>query len=285
MIRSDTQGRLASLDDLFPGKVRPRRRREGLPALAGAWGSASPDAAPVLLREQPILRKDKLSRLRAARAEAAGREYTGGARRFISRAAPRVYREIASAKNGVKEPCESAIEYDHCVVLDARPDVLSFRTQPETWRLLGPDGRMHRYYPDVRVDMIDGRIEYHEVKDDDEAEEPELQAWLATIQAVASAHGLTYRVVLASEIRREPRLSNSRKLRTHRIRPVQRSMLRMVRGRLVSGDATVAELVDLLRPSGGCTADVMAMALHGYVALDLDSAALGPGSVARLPLA
>ena len=62
-------------------------------------------------------------------------------------------------------------------------------------------------------------------------------------------------------------------------------MLRTVSGRLVCGAATVAELSELLRPSGGGTADVMAMALHGDIALDLDSAALGPGSVVSLPLA
>lgn len=222
-------------------------------------------------------------RLRAARARAEGRELHVPARKVIVRSPVRILRELASVKMHCKVPCESAIEYDHCVVLDVRRDVVAFHAQPELLHYTDRDGNPRRHFPDVRVELASGDVEFHEVKPDEEADDPETRRLHAAIAAEYARRGARYRVMRESEVRREPRLGNALLLRSVRVRRPTRQQVERVHEALARGARPLGELQALLGRGAEGRADLLALALRGLVDLDWERRPIGPDIPVFLP--
>ncbi|NYI24822.1 hypothetical protein EWH08_18705 [Sphingobium indicum] len=118
-----------------------------------------------------------------------------------------------SIKAGDGLPYESLLERDALLLLDFDRDVAHFSVQPETF-VWTEAGRQRRYTPDIRLEMADGKIIYRQVKLATRlAADPTLGGRLPAIEAECAARGGRHEMWLDTDIRRQPRLSNVRRLR------------------------------------------------------------------------
>lgn len=110
-------------------------------------------------------------------------------------------------------PYESLLERDALLLLDFDPDVAQFVVQPETF-VWTEAGRQRRYTPDIRLETVGGEVIYRQVKLATRlAADPTLGGRLPAIEAECAARGSRHEMWLDTDIRRQPRLSNARRLR------------------------------------------------------------------------
>ncbi|MGO7251467.1 hypothetical protein ACCS63_34615, partial [Rhizobium brockwellii] len=96
---------------------------------------------------------------------------------------------------------------------DFDPDVAQFGVQPETF-VWTDAGRQRRYTPDIRLETVGGEVIYRQVKLATRlAADPTLGGRLRAIEAECAARGARHEMWLDTDIRRQPRLSNARRLR------------------------------------------------------------------------
>ena len=228
------------------------------------------------------LPKGKKERLRLARAQAAGREIYIPARRIAAKSKVRITRELASVKMRSFIPCESSIEYDYYTVLDVDPDVVAFHAQPECLEFRDSSGTWRTHYPDVKVTFRFGVVEYHEVKQDKEADQPAVKTLHACIAETYAQRGHDYVVVRESAIRAEPRLHNAKLLRHNRQRRVTRGVAAQVFGLLTEGPLTMGELVATLGHGPDSGADILSMVARGELGIDWRTVQLGLRSLVWL---
>lgn len=128
------------------------------------------------------------------------------ARKVVSRSRARPTGKYPSWKMGRMVQWESHNELNAYRLLDANPSVKAFHEQPLVihYRL---GGEPHIHYPDTLVDLGTSR-ELWEVKSATEAIRPENVARTKFLTSALLNHGFTYRMVLAEDLKREPRLSN-----------------------------------------------------------------------------
>jgi hypothetical protein len=118
-----------------------------------------------------------------------------------------------SIKAGDGLPYESLLERDALLLLDFDPDVAHLAVQPETF-VWTEAGRQRRYTPDIRLETVNGEIIYRQVKLASRlAADPTLNGRLPAIEAECAARGARHEMWLDTDIRRQPRLSNVRRLR------------------------------------------------------------------------
>lgn len=232
---------------------------------------------------QPRRAVGKKERLRAARAQAEGREHHVPVRKVIVRSPVRILRELASVKMRCKVPCESAIEYDHFVVLDVRQDVRAFQAQPELLHYTDSDGNCRKHFPDARVELGSGAVEFHEVKPDKEADDPAFRRLHTAIAVEYAKRGSRHLVMRESEVRRQPRLANAMLLRSVRVRQPTWRMVEQMHEVLASGGRTFGDLQAMLGRGAEGGADLMALALRGLVDLDWERIPIGPDIPVVLP--
>lgn len=128
------------------------------------------------------------------------------ARNVVSRSRARPTGKYPSWKMGRMVQWESHNELNAYRLLDANPAVRAFHEQPLVIHYqLG--GESHIHYPDTLVDLGTSR-ELWEVKPATEAARPENVARTEFLTSALLNHGFTYRMVLAEELKRQPRLSN-----------------------------------------------------------------------------
>lgn len=127
-------------------------------------------------------------------------------RRIVSRSRARPTGKYPSWKMGRMIQWESHNELNAYRLLDANPAVRAFYEQPLAirYRL---DGVEHIHYPDTLVE-IGGSRELWEIKPAFEAARPEYVARTKFLTDALCSNGFTYRMVLAEDLGREPRLSN-----------------------------------------------------------------------------
>lgn len=118
-----------------------------------------------------------------------------------------------SIKAGDGLAYESLLERDALLLLDFDPNVTHLSVQPETF-VWTEAGRQRRYTPDIRLEMADGAVIYRQVKLATRfAADPTLGGRLPAIEAECAARGARHEMWLDTDIRRQPRLSNVRRLR------------------------------------------------------------------------
>ncbi len=176
-----------------------------------------------------------------------------------------------SLKAGQRFPYESLLERDAMLVLDTDVAVAKFAAQPDTFSW-DDGGRQRQYTPDLHVTMLDGRAVYRQVKPATRfALDPTLGGRLDAIKAECAARGATHEVWLDSDIRRQPRLANARRIRAAVA--------------FLSDDALIATLLDVVGslPTLGAATDalggkpehfnmVLGLVAVGELEIDLDGA-------------
>lgn len=128
------------------------------------------------------------------------------ARRVVTRSRARATGKYPSWKVGRMVQWESPNELNAFRLLDANPHVRTFREQP-MWITYRLGGELFLHVPDALVETDVGR-EVWEVKPTDKAVEPQCSERSRLLTQALPALGYTYRVVLAEDLRRQPRLSN-----------------------------------------------------------------------------
>jgi hypothetical protein len=102
---------------------------------------------------------------------------------------------------------ESENELNAFRLLDCDPNVTRFNEQP-CKIMYALDGQARRHYPDILVEK-NGRKELWEVKNEAQAEEPEVVTRTTLLIQGLPRWGYTYRVVLAKDLALQPRQGNA----------------------------------------------------------------------------
>ena len=138
----------------------------------------------------------------------------GRARRVVTRSRCRSTRKYPSLKAGPMVQAESPHERNAFVLLDACPAVTAFREQPVVIRF-ALDGVEHRHYPDILVTFADDSREFWEIKPRRDAEDERVSARTRLMTAGLPRFGFRYRMVLAEDLSRQPRLGLAQDLLRH----------------------------------------------------------------------
>lgn len=134
-------------------------------------------------------------------------------RDLISRSRTRPTGKYPCWKMGRMMQWESIAELKAFRLLDCDAKIRRFVEQPcEIVYIIG--GETRRHYPDIYVEYQHEK-QLWEVKDDSCASEADLVARTKLLTEGLKAHGFTYRLVLASELQKQPRLQNSSILLSH----------------------------------------------------------------------
>ena len=104
-------------------------------------------------------------------------------------------------------------EHDAMLLLDMTPAVRALRAQPETFNL-GIKGRGRHYTPDFLVELFDGSVLWFEIKHlDYMVRHPQLDGRQPRIEAFCALRGGRFILWTDTEIYRQPRWHNARRLR------------------------------------------------------------------------
>ncbi|QNN45468.1 TnsA endonuclease N-terminal domain-containing protein [Thermomonas brevis] len=138
-------------------------------------------------------------------------------RRLVHRGAPRPASKLASLKLKRTVQCESRLEVEVAMLLDASPGVTHFAEQPATLYFLdNPGPRLH--VPDFLV-QADASREFIEVKFETDIDD-EIRSRTARLTTLLKSYGWRYRLVTESDVRTGYALESAEKLlRRGRQRP------------------------------------------------------------------
>ncbi len=102
---------------------------------------------------------------------------------------------------------ESANELNAFRLLDADPSASAYSEQPLTVRFV-LNGETHLHYPDVLIQR-DHSHELWEIKPQSEAVKPAFVARTRLLESELPRFGFAYRLVVAEDLAKQPRLSNT----------------------------------------------------------------------------
>lgn len=127
-------------------------------------------------------------------------------RTVVSRSRARPTGKYPSWKMGRMIQWESHNELNAFRLLDANPAARAYHEQPLAIRFV-LNGETHIHYPDVLVQWEDAH-ELWEIKPESEATAPQYAARTRFLESAMPALGFSYRMVIAEDLAKEPRLSN-----------------------------------------------------------------------------
>lgn len=133
------------------------------------------------------------------------------ARRVVKRSNARKTSKYPSWKMKGMLQCESENERNCMLLLDVCSWVRSYRPQPcrITYRL---DHQEHRHFPDILVETESG-LEFIEVKTAANAQRLDTARRTDLLAELLPAHGYRYRVLMAEDLARNPRLQNAERIK------------------------------------------------------------------------
>ena len=134
-------------------------------------------------------------------------------RRVVTRSRARPTGKYPSWKMGRMIQWESLNELHAFRLLDCDPQVTAFHEQP-CEIVFVQNGEVRRHYPDVCVETRDSK-ELWEIKPESEAARAEIVARTTLLSNALRQYGFTYRLVLAHDLARQPRLHNANILLRH----------------------------------------------------------------------
>ena len=150
-------------------------------------------------------------------------------RKVVTRSKARPTGKYPSWKMGRMIQWESINELNAYRLLDANPSVSGYHEQPFTIQYqLNGEVRLH--YPDTLV-LFGATKELWEIKPASDVVKPDVAERTALLTGALPNHGFAYRLVIAEELGREPRLTNVLallKFGRNPISSVDREHLRMV---------------------------------------------------------
>ena len=110
---------------------------------------------------------------------------------------------------------ESILERDAIHLFEQSPGVVSFQEQPALIHY-EVDGETKRYFPDFELVLRSGELVHVEVKPKRKLASPELSKKLRAIAIFYEQKGISFKLLIDDEIRREPRLKNIKMLNKFR---------------------------------------------------------------------
>ncbi len=131
------------------------------------------------------------------------------ARKVVTPSSGIVRGKFPSRKTGRMVYHEGLLELDAFYLLEATPEVVTYREQPIT--LHYPDGsKLRRYTPDLELILDSGERVYAEIKPAAIAAKPEMAHKLNCIHAYLASTGSRFCILTDEVIRLQPRLDNLR---------------------------------------------------------------------------
>lgn len=128
------------------------------------------------------------------------------ARKVISRSNAHISGKWPSFKNGRAMHYESANERNAFKLLDASPEVISYLEQPCVIKYV-IDGVDHLHFPDILV-IYPTHRELWEVKTEEDAKNSDVAKRTALIAKELPFLGFQYKMVMAEDLKKNPRLNN-----------------------------------------------------------------------------
>jgi len=129
------------------------------------------------------------------------------ARKVVTRSRARPTGKFPSWKVGRMVQWESSHELNAYRLLDTNPAVRTYREQPCEIRYV-LNGEERRHFPDALVEF-EGTREIWEVKTKQDASDPEVVDRTTLLEHALPNHGYQYKVVIAEDLQRQPRLANA----------------------------------------------------------------------------
>lgn len=190
-------------------------------------------------------------------------------RRIVTRSRARPTGKYPSWKMGRMIQWESQNELNAYRLLDATPAVQRFQEQPLMLRYV-MEGECHIHYPDVYVEAAGGSRELWEIKPMAQARLPEFAARTRLLEASLPELGFSYRMVLAEDLAKQPRLNTVLELLKHGRVPVSVDNRERVRQLLNRAQALTWKHAEegSLGPNGRET--LARLALEGFLDVDME---------------
>jgi len=123
----------------------------------------------------------------------------GPVRIVVSRSNYRQTQQFFSKKTQETQSCESNIEYKACYVMDAIPEIKTYRMQPAVITYL-LNGEVRKHIPDALVELTNATKIFIEFKSESELNNEELIARTEVIRKNIPAHGYGYLVVCDNQV-------------------------------------------------------------------------------------
>lgn len=171
-----------------------------------------------------------------------------------------------SRKNNRMVGYEHLLEADACVLFEMSPQIAAYHEQPT--RISFPEGdRTRLYTPDYQLELTDGRQFLVEIKPARRLAAPEIRDKFDRIEEHMHRLGLSFIVLTDELIRKQPRLTNLRRLRYDApLSPVDYDAIRRsLRTISHSGFITLGQLIALLGSS-----TVVDLLTRGHATCPLD---------------
>lgn len=209
----------------------------------------------------------------------------GRARRVVSRSNTHPTGRFPSARMGRMIHWDSIAELNAYRLFEANPAVLGYQDQPCViyYRLAG---EIYRHYPDCLAWTATTKA-LHEIKHAEDAREPAIAARTQLLARCLPAWGFEYSVLLAEDLRRQPRLRNVCLLLRHGRRPLTFVEKEQARRLLLPVKAVRWAEVVAGRHAPFTLQHACRLVLEGALAVDLDApldAAAQLTKVAQAPL-
>lgn len=189
-------------------------------------------------------------------------------RRVIRRGSTMHNGRFASRKMGRTIPWESSNELAFLTLAELDADIISIRAQPIEFQWRSASG-FRRHVPDFAV-MRGPKLEIHEVKPLAAALKPDVREAAAWAERHCRDRGAVYGLALAETLKAEPVFTNARTvLRRLHDRLDETLAIGTVEHIRERGTVPLGELTDWMARWGGTAFDVMTLAAHNRIALDL----------------
>lgn len=136
-------------------------------------------------------------------------------RKVVTRSGKGIRGFNPSAKMGVMIPWESTLERDAFLLFEITTAVFRYYAQPEKIQF-ELNGTIHHYFPDAKLELLDGSFVYVEIKPRARLDKPEIRARMEAIRKYYESRPHTKFLVMDEhEVRAEPRLTNLKLLAYH----------------------------------------------------------------------
>ncbi|WP_338508192.1 transposase [Pseudomonas poae] len=140
-------------------------------------------------------------------------------RKVITRSSNHIRISFPSVKNGGPVQCESQLESGFVRLLELSPLVRSYVVQPSL-EVVSVCGTPKKYYPDIRVYLMDGREWWFEVKYEKSLLVASVKLKMEAVKQHFLATDRNFSIVTDLLIQRQPLANNLQKLMYHRRGPM-----------------------------------------------------------------
>lgn len=222
-----------------------------------------------------------LSKELARSIEAPESEESGPSRNIITGRRNRPVGLYCSTKNGAGCPWESGNELHALYLAEVSPDVVRYKTQPETLSI-AINGTKKRYTPDLKEVMADGRVVISEIKEDADDLDPCYRQKLDYVRTYYRERGIEFRIIDRAYIEAQPRFESAEAIQLFGRTVVTAADVMLAR-EMLAGNTEVAlwELRDRYKTIPLGFAKICGMVVRRIISIDL-SVKLGPYTPVRL---